>query len=604
MAYHRPPTPYHLISHHFANFVAGDGGDDLFAIGLAAGQRLGEVQRLLGLDLAGHGRLEGIDDGLDNRGAGSGESVVEDAADLGRIFHGETGAAAGVGKGGAIYGIEVASVLWIAQKNHLLPLDLPQRVVFDDDHLDGQPIFDGGDKVGHQHGEATVADKGHDLPARKSDLRGDGVGESGGHGGEVAAEGVLLTALDGNVPRPPGGDGAAVAGDDSVGTQALAKFVRHHLRLHGLIGARLVGAHHLAPLFHSVLGLLQEFAIFFVAETWNKLLQGALAVAHQSNFNGITQADALGVKLDLHAASLLGLGHEFDVGERSSDHEQGIAIFDGILRRARAQQADAAGGVGAIVGDTGFAQQRLDDGRGQQIGGALEFVSGMQSTGAGKDGDFLACVQNLRGFIEIGFVGQASAAREDVGRMMGNVALAALLLFDFFFLQIYRDGDVRNAAIGERGAAGEIHDVFHVGGAHDAFVEDRDIHKKLVEGHILLGESADEVVILQSGNGQHRRLVELGVVEAIEQVNAARAGSSQTNAQLAGQLGVSAGAESGGFFVAHLNEANFFLMSAQGFHDAVDAVARQAKDNFYAPVNQGFDQYVGCSHGALLLCVC
>src|SRR5437870_1521102 len=188
--------------------------------------------------------------------------------------------------------------------------------------------------------------------------------------------------------------------------------------------------------------------------------------------------------------------------------------------------------------------------------------------------------------------------------MMRNVALAALLFFDFFFLQVHGNGDVGNAAIGERGAAGEIHDVFHVGGAHDAFVEDGDIHKKLVEGHILLGESADEVVVLQSGNGQHRRLVELGVVKAVEQMNAAGTGSSQTNAQLAGELGISAGAESGGFFVAHLNEANFFLVSAQGFHDAVDAVAGQAKDNFYAPVNQGFDQYIGCSHGALLLCVC
>src|SRR5207248_6598454 len=206
----------------------------------------------------------------------------------------------------------------------------------------------------------------------------------------------------------------------------------------------------------------------------------------------------------------------------------------------RAQQADAAGGVGTIVRDTGFAQQRLDDGRSPQIGSALEFVSGMQSAGAGKDGDFFAGVQDFCGFIEISFVGQASATGEDVGRMMRNVALAALLLFDFFFLQVHRNGDVGDAAIGERGAAGEIHDVFHVGGAHDAFVEDGDIHKKLVEGDILLGEGADEVVILQSGNGQHRRLVELGVVKAIEQVNAARAGGGQANSEFAGQLGVSA----------------------------------------------------------------
>src|SRR5205814_1061995 len=228
---------YHLSSHHFADFVAGDGGNDLFAIGLAAGQRLGEVQRLLGLDLAGHGRLERIDDGFDDGRAGCGERVVEDAADLDRIFHGETGAAAGVGKGGEIYGIEVASVLRIAEKNHLLPLDLAEGVVLDDDHFDGQPIFNCSNEIGHQHGETAVAYEGHYLPAGIGDLRGDGVGQSGGHGGEVAAQGVLLPSLDGDVTRPPGGDGAAIAGDNGVRPETLAEFMGDDLRLHRLIGA-------------------------------------------------------------------------------------------------------------------------------------------------------------------------------------------------------------------------------------------------------------------------------------------------------------------------------------------------------------------------------
>src|SRR5207248_4736296 len=163
--------------------------------------------------------------------------------------------------------------------------------------------------------------------------------------------------------------------------------------------------------------------------------------------------------------------------------------------------------------------------------------------------------------------------------MVRNVALAALLFFDFLFLQIHGNGDVRNAAIGERRTAGEIYDVLHVGGAHDALVEDGDVHKKLVEGDILLSEGADEVVILQSGDRQNWGLVEFGVVEAVEQVNAAGAGGSEANTQLAGELGVSAGAESGGFLVAHLNETDFFFMGAQSFQDAVDAIAGQPKDN-------------------------
>src|SRR5207248_700145 len=135
------------------------------AVGLAAGQRLGEVQRLLGVDFAGHGRLERIDDGLDDGGAGRGESIVEHAAAIGGIVDGESGAAAGVGEGGEVNGIKLASVFRIAEKNHLLPLDLAEGVVLDDDHFDGQPIFNCSNEIGHQHGETAVAYEGHYLPA-------------------------------------------------------------------------------------------------------------------------------------------------------------------------------------------------------------------------------------------------------------------------------------------------------------------------------------------------------------------------------------------------------------------------------------------------------
>jgi hypothetical protein len=44
--------------------------------------------------------------------------------------------------------------------------------------------------------------------------------------------------------------------------------------------------------------------------------------------------------------------------------------------------------------------------------------------------------------------------------------------------------------------------------------------------------------------------------------------------------------------VAHLYEAHRGLPRAQGFHDAVDTVARQAEDRIHAPINDAFDQYI------------
>ena len=183
---------------------------------------------------------------------------------------------------------------------------------------------------------------------------------------------------------------------------------------------------------------------------------------------------------------------------------------------------------------------------------------------------------------------------------MRNVALRALALFDFLFLQIDRKGDVGNAAIRKRGAAGQIGDVFHVGRAHDALVEDGDVHEELVERDVLLRIGADQVVKLQAGDRQHRLAVELGVVESVQQMNAARTRGRQANAELAGELRISAGHEGGGFFVAHLNEADLVLVRAQRLHDSVDAIAGKPENDFHAPVDQPFDKYIGSSHGAHL----
>src|SRR5690242_15697471 len=46
----------------------------------------------------------------------------------------------------------------------------------------------------------------------------------------------------------------------------------------------------------------------------------------------------------------------------------------------------------------------------------------------------------------------------------------------------------------------------------------------------------------------------------------------------------------------NLGEANFVLVSAEGLHDAVDSVARQAENNFHSPIQKSFNQNIGCCH--------
>src|SRR5438045_3459790 len=68
--------------------------------------------------------------------------------------------------------VQLAAVFGIPQKDDLLPTNLSERVVLDNDDEDRQVVFDGCQELAHQHREAAVADEGDGLPVRISDLGG------------------------------------------------------------------------------------------------------------------------------------------------------------------------------------------------------------------------------------------------------------------------------------------------------------------------------------------------------------------------------------------------------------------------------------------------
>ena len=140
-----------------------------------------------------------------------------------------------------------------------------------------------------------------------------------------------------------------------------------------------------------------------------------------------------------------------------------------------------------------------------------------------------------------------------------------------------------------------------MGRTRDCRIENCHVVEHAHEVDILLSERFDEIVILHAGDRKHRRLIELGVIQAGEQVRAAGPGSRKAYAQLARPLGICARHECGGLFMAHLHESNAVLACAQSFHDAVDAVAGQAKYDLHAPIHQCVDENIGCVHGGVTL---
>src|ERR1700676_994599 len=168
---------------------------------------------------------------------------------------------------------------------------------------------------------------------------------------------------------------------------------------------------------------------------------------------------------------------------------------------------------------------------------------------------------------------------------MRDVALGTLPFLHFHFLEVDRKRDVTDRAIRKSDANGEIDYVLDMSRPHDALIASGDIHVETVERDILLGVGSDQVVELQAGNRQYGLAIHLGIVEAVQQVNAAGTGSGQTYTQLAGEFRISACHKSGRLFVPDLDEANLVFVSAEGLHDAVDAVAGQSKHDIDTPVD-------------------
>jgi hypothetical protein len=85
-------------------------------------------------------------------------------------------------------------------------------------------------------------------------------------------------------------------------------------------------------------------------------------------------------------------------------------------------------------------------------------------------------------------------------------------------------------------------------------------------------------------------VVELGVVEAVEEMDRTRATGGHADAQLAGELGVSARHERGHLLMPYLDELGPLAVARapKRAHQAVDAVARVPVDPVHAPNRKAF----------------
>ena len=194
-------------------------------------------------------------------------------------------------------------------------------------------------------------------------------------------------------------------------------------------------------------------------------------------------------------------------------------------RRSGAEQADTARRVGASVRQNCFSQQGLYHRAAYGLGQLRPLLRGSERPPAGHDRHFGAIVDDVSRLCECRARGMAVEGAAQSPLWFGMLAPLRSCRTEpaipecLSGCRCVRPPVVRSAVRNRL-----IHNVHRVRRAHNPLVKYRDIHEELVEIDILLVVHTDQIVKGMSGDGEYRLAIAFGIVESVQQMNAARPG--------------------------------------------------------------------------------
>ena len=141
-----------------------------------------------------------------------------------------------------------------------------------------------------------------------------------------------------------------------------------------------------------------------------------------------------------------------------------------------------------------------------------------------------------------------------------------------------------------------------LGGHADLDVLARDILEQRRQIYLLLEVRAKRHPRLLSDDCDHRRVIELRVIQPVHQMDRSGTGGRHADPDLAGELGVCAGREGRDFLVAGLDELDLVLKLVKRSEQPVYPVTRVAIDAGDAPLLEALEheRSDGLRHGSLL----
>ena len=261
------------------------------------------------------------------------------------------------------------------------------------------------------------------------------------------------------------------------------------------------------------------------------------------------------------AAQLLGVRVHLDgrcgrqelvVGEIGAQQDQHVGVVHALSCCAVAQQARHTHVEGVVVLDEVLAAQRVADRCLECIRQGDNLVMGAFDAGAGENGDLVGLVEEGCGLFNVGGIG--SQCRGARGRVGGNV-LNGLEVRD-----VAGQGDDRDAAQADRVADRRVHRARRLRRGGNELVVDRAFLENSVRVGLLEVRRADLHARDVRGNGEDGRTRAVRVVQAVDEVQVARAARARAHGELACQLSFGRRCERRRFLVAHVDPVDAALL--------------------------------------------
>jgi hypothetical protein len=321
------------------------------------------------------------------------------------------------------------------------------------------------------------------------------------------------------------------------------------------------------------------------AEGVGEGVQGECRVAEQTDVDLLEPADGGVVVVDLDDG-LVGRDPGV-VGERGAGHDEQVA---GVHQPAGDRGPAAAEHPGAERMRVGHEALRAEGGehrRPQPFGQRPHLLPGPRGAVADDEHRPAGSAQQLRGPFHVG------AGRQDPP--LGEAALGPVRLGpradNLDLVGQHQVGDpaaVEGVLDREGGEFGVVGARLHRRGGHGHVAEDRG------QVQVLEGAAAEHLRRHLSGDRDHRGAVELGVVQAGEQVRRAWAGYGEADRRTAGQLSIGARGERGRALVPDADVGEFAagLGPTQRVGEPQVGVADHAEHVPHAPGDQRLHQDV------------